>query len=87
MRNVPVRTCVGCGRRAPQPELLRVVMARGGLMLDRHRRLPGRGAWLHRQAGCWTDFVQRRGPIRSLRATPSRAAREALHDNLVAGGC
>ena len=66
---------------------MRFVAAEGALLLDPRRRLPGRGAWLHRQPSCWTAFVQRRGIVRSLRATPTRVAREALRDNLAAGEC
>ena len=82
----PVRTCVGCGARAPQQRLVRFVAAAGGLALDARRRLPGRGAWLHREPACWSAFVQRRGAVRSLRTTPSREARQALRDVLMASG-
>ena len=75
---IPVRTCVGCGVRAPQAGLVRVVTAPSGLVVDRRRRLGGRGAWLHPAPPCWDAFVKRRGPVRSLRATPPRAERERL---------
>ena len=81
---VPIRTCVGCGARAPQAGLVRFVATASGLALDPRRRLPGRGAWLHRAPGCWEAFVQGRGAVRSLRVAPGRAAREALRDALVA---
>lgn len=87
MRSAPVRTCVGCGERSPQSQLVRFVSSAGALTLDVGRRLPGRGAWLHRESVCWGDFVRRRGAVRSLRTTPSRAAREALRDTLAAGAC
>ncbi len=87
MKGAPVRTCVGCGRRSPQAELVRFVATEGTLVLDPRHRLPGRGAWLHRLPACWGDFVQRRGAIRSLRAAPPRAARQALRDTLATGEC
>jgi uncharacterized protein len=77
-RHVPIRTCVGCGERAPQAALTRVARATDGLRPDPGRRLPGRGAYLHPAASCWAAFVARRGPVRSLRATPTRAERERL---------
>ena len=74
-----MRTCVGCGAREARASLVRFVSAAdGGLTLDLRRALPGRGAWLHGDPACWSAFVGRRGPVRSLRTTPSRAAREAL---------
>jgi predicted RNA-binding protein YlxR (DUF448 family) len=74
----PVRSCVGCGERAPQAELVRVVWRDGRLAADPRRRAGGRGAYLHRDATCAAAFVGRRGPVRSLRATVSRVAREAF---------
>src|SRR5213076_3168137 len=41
----PVRTCVGCGARAPQRALRRFVAGPAGLRLDGRRRGPGRGAY------------------------------------------
>lgn len=74
----PIRTCVGCGTRAPQAALVRFVAAGEGLRLDPPRRAPGRGAYLHRHPECWTAFVRRRGPVRSLRLTPAAGERERL---------
>jgi uncharacterized protein len=76
--HVPIRTCVGCGGREAQTALVRFVATRPGLALDASRQRPGRGAYLHRRAECWTAFVRRRGPVRSLRATPSPVEREGL---------
>lgn len=81
----PVRTCVGCGQRSPQAELVRFVS--GGdstLVIDSRRRAEGRGAYLHADASCWRTFGGRRGPIRSLRANPPRPARIALCEALEA---
>jgi hypothetical protein len=80
---IPIRTCVGCGSRAPQPELMRFVSAGTGLAWDPGHRAPGRGAYLHPQPACWDAFVRRRGAVRSLRATPARAERERLVAALV----
>ena len=74
----PIRTCTGCGARAPQRALVRFVAMGGALEPDGRRRAPGRGAYLHRSADCWTVFARRRGPVRSLRMTPARPERERL---------
>jgi len=82
----PIRTCVGCGKRSPQAELIRFVAgAESALAIDSGRRARGRGAYLHSDASCWRSFSGRRGPIRSLRTNPSRPARVALCEALVAG--
>ncbi len=63
----PVRSCIGCGARKAQSELTRVVVGpEGGLVVDRKRRLPGRGAYLC-GAGCLTAAVKRKAFGRAFR--------------------
>ena len=74
--HVPMRLCLGCGERAPQGELLRIVWdSAAGLTVDPGRRLPGRGGYLHRRSSCWEAFARRKGVVRSLRRTVERAER------------
>ena len=63
----PIRTCVGCGRKAPQLELLRFAAPRGTLVVDPGRRLPGRGAYTCRSAACFERARARRSFARTLR--------------------
>jgi predicted RNA-binding protein YlxR (DUF448 family) len=73
------RTCVGCGQRAPQTHLLRIVAdPQGSLVPDPAHRAPGRGGYLHRDPACWEGFAKRKGPVRSLRRTASRTERQDL---------
>ena len=81
---IPSRTCVGCGQRAAKPQLRRFVLTAEHLVLDGSRPATGRGAYLHDNPTCWREFTRRRGPVRSLRATPDRAARVALTTALAA---
>jgi len=46
-----VRTCAGCGRRAPQRELLRFTARDGALVAGRTE--PGRGAYTCRNLACF----------------------------------
>jgi predicted RNA-binding protein YlxR (DUF448 family) len=69
--SIPVRTCVGCRRRAPVTELLRVVVRDGGLTPDPRRRLTGRGASLHPTVECLQAAVRRRAFPRALRSSTS----------------
>lgn len=74
-----LRTCVGCGARAPRSALVRFVLDDATrLRIDPGKSLPGRGAWLHPVTACAQAFADRRGSVRSLRAAPPRAARLAL---------
>lgn len=63
----PVRTCVACGRRAPQRELVRFV-ADGG-RLSRGDGRPGRGAYTCRRLACFERASTRRAFNRTLRQT------------------
>jgi len=66
----PLRTCVGCRRRRPRSELVRLVAgASGAVILDIPARAPGRGAYLCRDSGmdCLRAAQRRRGLSRSLR--------------------
>ncbi|MBY8871037.1 YlxR family protein [Micromonospora sp. PLK6-60] len=73
-RALPERTCVGCRRRAPADELLRIVALgdeAGGYSLrpDPARRMPGRGANMHPDPACFAQAVRRRAFGRALRVT------------------
>jgi uncharacterized protein len=84
-RHVPVRTCMGCGQRAPQPTLLRVsVAANGSLGVVRRAPQCGRCGYLHRRADCWLHFAARKGPIRSLRRSVDKTTRLAFVQGLEA---
>ena len=47
--HVPVRTCIGCLKRRPKHELVRLVSAGGGLGIG---NVEGRGFYLCREVGC-----------------------------------
>jgi uncharacterized protein len=74
---------VGCRRRAPAAELLRVVAQEGAVVPDPARRLPGRGAHLHPVVEC-LDLAERRKAFpRALRVPPpliTGLVRRALAD-------
>jgi uncharacterized protein len=63
----PIRTCVGCGRKAPQRELVRYVAPNGLLRRDETGRTPGRGAYTCARAVCFDRAAGRRAFSRALR--------------------
>jgi predicted RNA-binding protein YlxR (DUF448 family) len=67
MASDPVRTCVGCRRRAAKADLLRVVADGGEVIPDPRRRAPGRGAHLHPTPECLELALRRRALSRALR--------------------
>ena len=62
----PTRTCAGCGRKAPQPELVRFAAADGELTPGRG---PGRGVYTCRRLSCFERAVERRAFNRTLHRT------------------
>src|SRR4051812_27117954 len=85
-RHVPSRTCVGCRQERPKRELVRIVRGpAGGVTVDQSGKAAGRGAYLCRQADCWTIALRRGALAGALRATltaDERAALEQTRDGL-----
>ena len=67
MTTEPIRSCVGCGRKAPQSQLLRFVAQEGKLVPGATK--PGRGAYTCRRLPCFERAVARRAFNRTLRRT------------------
>jgi uncharacterized protein len=65
----PVRTCIACGRKAPQSVLVRFVAPDGILRRDETRTLPGRGAYTCARSVCFERAASRRAFARALRRT------------------
>ena len=66
----PQRTRIGCRKKAPRSELLRLVAEGSGstaVLVDERRRMPGRGAWLHPSESCLALAVKRRAFGRALK--------------------
>ena len=60
-----IRSCAGCGRKAPQSELLRFAAVDG--VLQQGRTLPGRGAYTCRRLLCFERALAGRGFNRVLK--------------------
>ena len=62
---VPIRTCAGCGRKAPKAELLRFAGVFGELKAA--PASPGRGVYTCRRLSCFERAYSLRGFNRTLR--------------------
>jgi len=65
--SAPVRICAGCGRKAPQAELLRFVAHEGALTPS--AKGPGRGVYTCRRLACFERATARRAFNRTLKST------------------
>ena len=67
----PVRTCIGCRKRADSSDLVRLVAQGDGttwaVVPDPHHRAPGRGAHLHPTTRCLDLAARRQAFVRALR--------------------
>jgi predicted RNA-binding protein YlxR (DUF448 family) len=63
----PQRSCIGCRQTAPKRELLRLVRGSDGVALDLGGSAPGRGAYVHRDAGCARRALTKGAVARALR--------------------
>ena len=61
----PVRTCAGCGRKAPQGELVRFAARDGALVPGSGQ--PGRGVYTCRRLACFERATSRRAFSRVLK--------------------
>ncbi len=80
--STPIRTCVGCGGKAAQAELVRLAAEEARVVVDRARRLGGRGAWLHASEACLERALKRRVFARALRLEGASADAVALRVGL-----
>ena len=67
MSLAPIRTCAGCGRKAPKAELVRFAEANGRLVQAASG--PGRGVYTCRRLSCFERAADRRAFARTLRRT------------------
>jgi predicted RNA-binding protein YlxR (DUF448 family) len=64
---MPIRTCAGCGRKAPQEDLVRFT-ALGGVLAP-SKRGRGRGVYTCRRLSCFERAASRRAFARTLKQT------------------
>ncbi|MBA2530895.1 MAG: YlxR family protein [Nocardioidaceae bacterium] len=71
VRTQPIRTCVGCRKRASKPELIRIIAVGDGTMCrltpDVRGAGGGRGAHLHPTVACLDLALRRKAFGRALR--------------------
>jgi predicted RNA-binding protein YlxR (DUF448 family) len=77
----PTRTCVGCGAKAGQGELVRLRIEGERVVIDRERK-GGRGAWIHPSGACLDQAVRRRALPRAFRGRQASFEASALRDEL-----
>jgi predicted RNA-binding protein YlxR (DUF448 family) len=77
----PLRTCIGCGAKTVQPELVRLRVADGQVVVD-SARSGGRGAWLHASAACLDRATKRKAFGRAFRGAGAQVDPRVLRELL-----
>lgn len=84
--HVPIRTCLGCGRRREKGGLMRIAIKDGVLMIDEAKRLPGRGAYLCPRRECADLLLKKKGRLsHALHAAVSRDTEKGFLQGLLYG--
>ncbi len=76
--HTPHRTCLGCGLKTAQHELLRLVRVDHDVVVDRERRLPGRGGYICPQRKCAELLRRKKGLHHGFRSQISESAYAAI---------
>ena len=80
---MPLRTCLGCRRRLPQGDLVRLRVSAGRVVIDPVGfRGPGRGAYICAKMDCWQAVLKRRSLRHSLGPDLAAADQTALTGTL-----
>jgi len=78
-KRMPQRTCVACGAKKDQSQLIRIVQGTDAdLVIGGSRRTPGRGAYICPSRQCWEKALKGTRLEHALRATLSNENRAAL---------
>ena len=79
-RHKPVRRCLACGKQALQIELVRIAKTPlDGIVVDLgSRNIPGRGAYLCKNAKCWGNGLKKGRLEHSLKASITPEEKETL---------
>lgn len=77
----PTRSCVACRRKRPKGELLRFVLSEASeLTPDFGALLPGRGAYLCREAGCIESISRPEAFMRAFRLKSPPGLRDGVRE-------
>ncbi len=76
-KHIPQRMCVACRQSQDKKTLVRIVRTPQGVVVDETGKMPGRGAYLHRDPTCWEKGIK--GNLsKALNTELSGADREKL---------
>ena len=79
MKNIPLRTCMGCNEKKPKKELVRIVKNKEGqISLDKTGKAEGRGAYICDSVECLEKVAKSKRLEKALESQIS----EEVYNNL-----
>ncbi|MBR1873677.1 MAG: YlxR family protein [Eubacterium sp.] len=79
----PVRTCIGCRKRTDKDELIRIVFdGQDQVSLDPAKSMPGRGAYVCNDRGCFERLIKTKALGRAFRMTVPERCYEYLEEEI-----
>ena len=82
-KRMPVRTCIGCNKKKPKQELIRIVMSTEGcIAADFSGRMEGRGAYLCKDPACLEALLKKKSLNRSFKREVTAEEARSLKEQL-----
>lgn len=82
-KKIPERRCVGCMEMKPKKELLRIVRSKDGdISIDITGKMPGRGAYVCKNQGCFNEAFKTKRLDKSLSHTIDGEIYSKLKDEI-----
>lgn len=84
MKNVPLRTCMGCNEKKPKKELIRIVKNKENLIsLDKTGKAEGRGAYICDNITCLEKVIKSKRLEKTLEIQISENIYEQLRGEII----
>jgi len=80
-KHIPQRMCVACRESQDKKTLVRIVRTKEGIFVDETGKIPGRGAYLHKDPSCWERGINT-GLEKSLKVGLSAADIDRMNEYL-----
>lgn len=82
MKHIPMRMCVACRQMHPQNELIRIVrdIESGAAVIDKDKKLFGRGAYICRNIECIRKAEKKRGIERHFKCAVPKELYKAAEE-------
>lgn len=83
MSHIPQRTCMGCNKKQPKYDLIRIVKSEKEVFIDKTGKMSGRGAYICNNVLCLEKVIKSKRLERSLKIKIDNEIYERLRGVLI----